>query len=1061
MAAVTDLAYRKSVRSNRNRLSAQYVVDGNKDTYWTGDFYPSYVDIDLQAEYCLQQVTVCVPEGKSILFSLYGSTDGKNYRRLYQLRKLQQQGGEYPVMLPQKPVCRILRVYVEYTEGDDRAYLSNVRVYGTKHRDSRLDRSGTFEEILRLEPFESSEYAAAITQAETVENVYGIIDRTVGSRYRDWFSFEITGEEAEFDSFELSDRDGKICITGNIGLSLAMGLNYYYKHYLHVHVSEQTVQGHMPQRPVPVGKPVRKQTNSRLRYAFNYCTLCYTFAFFGPEDWQRENDWLALNGVNLVMDLAGQEATWIKFLMQQGYSFDEAKDWLTGPAYYAWQFMDNMEAFGGPLHDDYVADRVRLARASQRFRSSLGMHTLLQGYAGMVPTDFGHFAPHIKTIEQGTWNGFARPIMVATDTQEYADLAESFYEAQRFVYGDKAKYFAVDPFHEGGIRPQGLDDSRIAEGVLNAMLKYNKDAVWVIQGWQSNPTNALLRGMGEYKRDHALVIDLIKYPITPNTKYDRTSYGSTTLDAPEFCGTDWVWGLLGGFGGNPTMNGQLQVMTDSILSALKSSRHMCGIGIISEGQFDNPVKYDLIFELCLAGEDFDLDEWLRAYQHRRYGAVSQNAGRAWQIMKNTNYDHGVRYTTEVYAAKNRTPADYGRQSIGYDAQQLVAALRYLLRDFADLQTSAGYRYDLSELMRQVVSNCSVLLYNDLLSAAEAQDVERFRLLKQRFLQSLQVLNDVSSTQKEQLAGEWIGKACDLAGAYDDFTRDAFVLNAKTLITTWGSRASCRLLKDYGWRNYEGMFLDVYAAVWTQYLDEREAALAAGEQVPGKSVDDYFAIYWQWVLGSQEHLRTPRDTPEELYKVAQEVLDLCTLVGDADAAAAGDIALGRQVQCDACVGTPGCITAGNDECLQLPMGEAAIVDLVAEFELGSVFVTLGQRGSVRLYSSADKEHWELLDAEAVFEPGKTAVDARNKTARFIKLEAGSDGLTLRQVQVLGSRLLPSPGQMERLVAAAQELAGRETAGVLSEARAALAANAAPDALSALYWRLYDALCASGA
>ena len=134
-------------------------------------------------------------------------------------------------------------------------------------------------------------------------------------------------------------------------------------------------------------------------------------------------------------------------------------------------------------------------------------------------------------------------------------------------------------------------------------------------------------------------------------KYDRTSYGSTKLDAKEFNGTSWAWGLLANFGGNPSMHGQMEVMVNDIMEARKNSSHMVGLGIISEAQYDNPVMYDLIFDLAWASDDFDLNTWLNSYIERRYGGTSQNAKMAWQIMKEANYDHGVRYTNELFGMK--------------------------------------------------------------------------------------------------------------------------------------------------------------------------------------------------------------------------------------------------------------------------------------------------------------------------------------------------------------------------------------------------------------------------
>ena len=39
----------------------------------------------------------------------------------------------------------------------------------------------------------------------------------------------------------------------------------------------------------------------RYRYALNYCTYNYTYSFYDWNDWERELDWMALNGVNLML----------------------------------------------------------------------------------------------------------------------------------------------------------------------------------------------------------------------------------------------------------------------------------------------------------------------------------------------------------------------------------------------------------------------------------------------------------------------------------------------------------------------------------------------------------------------------------------------------------------------------------------------------------------------------------------------------------------------------------------------------------------------------------------
>ena len=131
-------------------------------------------------------------------------------------------------------------------------------------------RTGSIEDILEIKPFNETEYAALITEDETIENVYGIIDRTVGSQYRDWFSFELVDNlENEDDFYELTMKDGKVHISGNEGVMLSAGLNYYYKNYCNINVSEQTIQNKMPESIVAV-IPTRRTTPYKVRYAFNY-----------------------------------------------------------------------------------------------------------------------------------------------------------------------------------------------------------------------------------------------------------------------------------------------------------------------------------------------------------------------------------------------------------------------------------------------------------------------------------------------------------------------------------------------------------------------------------------------------------------------------------------------------------------------------------------------------------------------------------------------------------------------------------------------------------------------
>lgn len=52
-----------------------------------------------------------------------------------------------------------------------------------------------------------------------------------------------------------------------------------------------------------VAPSVTVRSPFRYRYALNYCTYNYTYSFYDWNDWERELDWMALNGVNLMLAL--------------------------------------------------------------------------------------------------------------------------------------------------------------------------------------------------------------------------------------------------------------------------------------------------------------------------------------------------------------------------------------------------------------------------------------------------------------------------------------------------------------------------------------------------------------------------------------------------------------------------------------------------------------------------------------------------------------------------------------------------------------------------------------
>lgn len=845
-------------------------------------YYPAYFDTTLEANYYLDTVSVFTGKEGYSYYSIFTSLDGRDFEFLASKQNEKpcdfETGDVYSVGGRE---ARIIRVYIEYNSSSTGALLEKVSFTGVK--------SGT---PLRKRPavevpdFKDTEYHIEVSKADTVHEVYSIIERRIGAEYKNWFLFEIieNPNQNTFDFFALSQEKDQIVIQGNNGVSLCVGLNYYLKYFCRVNISQVGDQAKMPKKIVSISGKIFRETKAKVRYAYNYCTLSYSMAFWGEKEWQDELDWLALNGVNVVLDATAQEEVWRRFLTKIGYSHSEIKKFIAGPAYYAWAYMANLSGFGGPVHDSWFAARTELARKNHLKMRKLGMAPVLQGYSGMVPSDILKHNKDAEVILQGTWCSFERPAMLRTTSDTFRIYADYFYQSQREVYGDDSFYFATDPFHEGGDEGD-MQPREISKEILGAMLKNNKNAVWVIQSWQSNPSSELLKGISDIPngRQHALVLDLYaeRIPNYNDGKPDNPAHGYS----PEFDHTPWVFCMLNNFGGRLGLHGHLDHLDHWIPEAFNECTSIAGIGITPEASFNNPVLYDFLFESVWRENadakmlPVDLKNWIRDYAERRYGAKSESAVKAWKILLDTVYNSAYNNSGQgaPESIVNSRPtlvskpaSTCGTAIISYDKKELVKAAKLLIDNYEDLKESAGYRYDVITICQQVLSNAAQDIHLQMVKAFSDKNLTTFKNKSQEFLKIADLMDELLSGNEYYLLGRWVEQAKALAQYTDDFTKKIYEMNAKSLITTWGSYNQCETggLRDYSNRQWSGLIKDFYKKRWEHWINERIKEL---EGKPFEEKISWFPFEWKWARSNTTYSHTPENI--DLLAYAKRIVSL--------------------------------------------------------------------------------------------------------------------------------------------------------------------------------------------
>ena len=172
------------------------------------------------------------------------------------------------------------------------------------------------------------------------KTVSGFLQRNIPD-FKD--SFTVKFEERDKDFFSITAQNGKIHVKANNYISAFHGIYCYLKEYCNVQLSWCANQEIHISSLVMFDGEFHKEIEQKYRVYMNYCTLDYSMCWWDFERWEKEIDFMAMNGINMPLAVVGTEAVCYQTLLQYGYTKKEALDFISGPAYSAWQLMTKIE----------------------------------------------------------------------------------------------------------------------------------------------------------------------------------------------------------------------------------------------------------------------------------------------------------------------------------------------------------------------------------------------------------------------------------------------------------------------------------------------------------------------------------------------------------------------------------------------------------------------------------------------------------------------------------------------------------------------------------------------
>ena len=126
--------------------------------------------------------------------------------------------------------------------------------------------------------------------------------------------FEFKTEESNDTFFEISTSGSdplktKITIKGNNKLSISSGLGYYLRYHALSQISwtGDSLKNIKNKKLPPLKETIKKISKLQYSYYMNTCTHSYSSSWWDWPRWEREIDWMALNGINLPLAFTGLE----------------------------------------------------------------------------------------------------------------------------------------------------------------------------------------------------------------------------------------------------------------------------------------------------------------------------------------------------------------------------------------------------------------------------------------------------------------------------------------------------------------------------------------------------------------------------------------------------------------------------------------------------------------------------------------------------------------------------------------------------------------------------------
>lgn len=634
--------------------------------------------------------------------------------------------------------------------------------------------------------------------------------------------------EKSKDYYCITAKDGNLYITANNVISACNGYYMYLRKYCNVQYSWCGNRKIDVQELTMFDGEFCNEIEQKFRVYMNYCTLNYSMSFWDFSQWEREIDFMAMNGINMPLGVIGSEAVLYETLLQYDFTKEEALNAISGPCFMAWQWMTNIMGYLPPSEEKYVYERLELGKQILARYLEFGMTPIQQGFSGHVPKELKEKRPKAKILIQSGWCNYPKTAQLDPLDPLFFEYGTAYLKNLERLMGNH-HYLACDPFHEGTPpKPWAGYLAKVGRAIDNLYKQFDPQSTWVMQAWSLR--KHIVRAV---PKDRLLILDLNSL----KTKIHRNLWGYPVVE-----------GMLHDFGGKNSMQGKLAYHAKNVyLTNKNNGANVVGSGMFMEGIEQNPVVYDLQFELLTTAKSIDINEWLDNYITRRYGKYNETLRKAWDLLLQTCYSSDLKYEENsvgatIPARPQLLPHMTGPCCVAkpyYNVDIFADAVKLFAQVADEFKDSDGYQYDLCDLTRQAMDNKFYKEQQEYSKNFQTNNLQKLKQISSKQLDLILDLDELTDCRTEMTLSKWINDAHNLAT--DEKEKKYFDINARTLLTLWGDiNGNVSALYDYAWREWSGLIKEYYYPRWQMFYEDIETSLEKGTPPIICNLDNYLA-----------------------------------------------------------------------------------------------------------------------------------------------------------------------------------------------------------------------------